>query len=109
MLLKREADIKAKTAKKLARKQHKIVMLKKPKRKIPKNLVRGASKDPSIFQAALEIMRQRKKERKAQRKGPKHMEIDGTKQRAEASRSRAKLARKVLVDKRRAMEVDDLP
>lgn len=93
MLLKREAELKAKKKK------------KKPiekKRKIPKNLVRGASKDPGIYAQALEIVRKREKKKKS-RKPPKAIEtkFDSTQVRATQSRSRAKAARQALVDKKR--------
>lgn len=80
-LLKREEEQKVKKKRKV-----------KP-RLIPKNLVRGASKDPSLFQEALKKM-------KKKRNPPKKMEIDREK-RVVATQQRGKAARHALIEKRR--------
>lgn len=98
LLLQRERELKEKAAKKLAGRKRS----QQKKRKIPKNLVRGASKDPTIYTAAIEKMRAKtKKKKRAAPKAAMHMEIDGTRQRSAQTQHRAKEARRMLIERRR--------
>uniref|UniRef100_A0A6S8EX94 Uncharacterized protein n=1 Tax=Aureoumbra lagunensis TaxID=44058 RepID=A0A6S8EX94_9STRA len=107
IILKREAVLKAKQAKKKKKLERKLVK----KRKIPKNLVRGASKEPGKFEVALETVRERKRaERK--RRGPKKMEIDlpeaGRRRRVEVQKTIGKAKRASLIEARRNLQPSPL-
>ena len=107
-VLKREVAIKAKQV-------HKKKTLKKRPRLIPKNLVRGASREPGRYEEALRLVKLKAKEEKLKNKkrtAPKAMDIDGsaaTRQRAEEQRKRGKQARADLINSRRAMDTSDSP
>lgn len=87
----------------------------KKARSIPKNLVRGASKDPKLYDEALKVVKLREKEAKLKnkkRKAPKAMDIDagaGTRLRAAEQRKHAHKAREDIFKKHRAMDLDDEP
>mmetsp|Transcript_65 Transcript_65/g.217 ORF Transcript_65/g.217 Transcript_65/m.217 type:complete len:115 (+) Transcript_65:285-629(+) len=97
--IEREKAMKAKQEAKAAKR---AAAPPKPARKLPKNLVRGASRNPELFQEAKRIVRAKKK---AARAAPKKMDLDSTTRRREAATSSRKDARRALVDKRRAMEM----
>lgn len=89
MLLKREEEQKAKALKKKRKPSQRV---------IPKNLVRGASKDPALFEAALAKVKAKVKTKK--RNPPKKKKMDKTKRVAE-TQERRKAARQALIAKRR--------
>ena len=109
-VLKREVAIKAKQV-------HKKKTLKKRPRLIPKNLVRGASREPGRYEEALRLVKLKAKEEKLKNKkrtAPKAMDIDidgsaATRRRAEDQRRRGTQARADLINSRRAMDTSDSP
>ena len=100
-LLKREAATKARLEKKKAKKEGKPAK----KRKIPKGLVRGASRDPAKYEEAVLVVKAR---RKAARTAPKKMDLGagptGTEKRLGEQKARGKEARAALVAGRRQMD-----
>lgn len=99
--VRRETELKAKQEKKRLRR----AANPPKKRKIPKNLVRGASRHPEKYEEAKAIMRERKA-----RDAPKKMDLGdgptGTARRAADTKSRAKDARRSVVDQRRKMDTE---
>lgn len=119
-LLERERKEKEKREKKKAKKEGKEPKKRAPasrlaapprrcvvvrRRKIPKGLVRGASRNPEKIAEARLIMKARAKEA---RKAPKKMDLGdgptGTARRRTEQKKSSKAARQALVDERRQMD-----